>query len=216
MKRLLATFIAAAALSACSSGGEQSDSVTSTSTSTTRVTVPETSVPDTTTSTTLPEDNLPSNESEIVPTGKSVEVGGWKIEVLNVNLNATQVVVEANQFNKPPAEGERFVLAEVKLTYDGEELSVPADLTYHAVGPDGTLYDEFDAACGVIPAPLDQFEEVEKGGEVTGNLCWSVSNGHVDGLMLVVSPVFNEEATSVFLSLSPVRAEPAPTTTVAE
>ncbi len=126
---------------------------------------------------------------------ESGEQREWNIEVLDPIRDITEAVAEENQFNDPPEEGSRFMGAPVRVTYASGP--VPAslfELTFKAVGPSGVVLATFDPSCGVIPDELDTFAELFEGGAVEGNVCWSVPEGDIGDLTMIVE-VFLDDVT---------------------
>ncbi|HEX7099466.1 MAG TPA: hypothetical protein VF377_09490 [Acidimicrobiia bacterium] len=185
--------------------------VDSTMGETTSTTVPLTTVPPTTTQ---PDATsvLGTRESP-VPVGEIVELGDWRLRVAGVTPDATDQVLEENQFNEPPAEGRQFFMVHLEATYIGQESSnFWVDVSMKVVGPSNVAYESFEDSCGVIPDPIDDSGETFPGGSISGNACWSVSAEDAHGLVLIVEPGFSFDDTRAFLSLDPA-AEPSKAST---
>ena len=106
--------------------------------------------------------------------------------VLAVDTDAADEVLEKNQFNEPPVEGNRFVMWRIAVANAGEEVTASlGEVSFSVVGPSAVAYDAF-ANCGVVPDGLDVFRDVFAGGSLEGNLCWEVSNDDADALVLLV------------------------------
>ena len=154
-----------------------------------------TTVPAVTTSTTLPTTTTTSPPLEAgssrtspVPVGDTVQLGEWEITVNGFNPNATEAVMAENQFNDPPVEDRVFVLIEATFTYVGNDsATITFDTILSVVGVSGVTFSIGpDDRCGVIPDALDEWTEVFTGGVLSGNLCYSVPVGDVEGLVLIV------------------------------
>jgi hypothetical protein len=110
--------------------------------------------------------------------------------VTDVLLDATEAVLEEDEFNEEPEPGNQFLLVTLEATYVGDE--EPAnlfDLDFQVVGPSNVAYG-FDASCGLIPDEIDTFQDVFEGGTITGNLCWSVSTEDVGDLEMYAEAFF--------------------------
>ncbi len=127
---------------------------------------------------------------------ESGELRLWNIEVLEPLRDLTDAVAEENQFNEPPPADARFMGAPVRVTYvSGPAPASLFELTFKAVGPSGVVLATFDPSCGVIPEALDTFAELFPGGEVEGNVCWTVGSEDQTDLTMIVE-VFFDDATA--------------------
>jgi hypothetical protein len=120
-----------------------------------------------------------------VPLGTWVDFGdGWYVRVLNSTPDATQMVLDANQFNDEPADGNQFFIVEIEASYFGSG-SDRFDGSYRlrSVGPESVAYSTFSDSCGVIPNELDD-PEVFPGGVISGNVCWQVRSTDADSLIM--------------------------------
>ena len=141
-----------------------------------------------------------------VPAGVSAPVGGgWELRINSVTENADEVVIDANSFNDPPAEGRQDVIANITVVRTTE----PADLfeasfRLRLAGTvTDTTYTTFDtpARCGVIPEPVPDLEIIS-GESVTGNLCWQVLTDDLPGLVLF-NESFGEQDLGIWFALTP-------------
>ena len=93
----------------------------------------------------------------------------------------------------------------VQATYTGNgtdtSQSVLTALTFKALGPSNVTYDYSDD-CGVIPNELPSSKDVFKGGSVTGNICWVVTNAYAKALLQDVEPEFSVKTAPVFFALT--------------
>jgi hypothetical protein len=118
--------------------------------------------------------------------------------------NATQMVLAANIFNKPPPAGSQDVMVAVSATYNGTGSShLQSGYTLRAVGAANVAYTTFnEPTCGVMPEPnLDLNDpEVFSGGTVSGNAaCWVVPSSDVSSLVMFTAPFLTD--TNVFFAL---------------
>lgn len=126
--------------------------------------------------------------------GHKVRAGDYEIEVKGVKRNANEIVAAENQFNDPPAEGRRFYLVTVEITYVGKETGTPwAELRFSAVGKTNVSYQTFEDRCGVIPSALSDAGEMFPGGAVKANVCWSVKDEDAGNLVMYVDPSYNKK-----------------------
>ena len=84
--------------------------------------------------------------------GAVVQVGSWRLRVSAITPDGTDEVMEENQFNDPPPEGNQFFIASLEATYTGTESSTFwGDMTLKSVGDSKVAYEGGNASCGVIP-----------------------------------------------------------------
>ena len=127
-----------------------------------------------------------------VPIGLGYLFSEWSLDGWSVDLDGERTVRTYDPANRPPADGNAFVLASAELTYTGSDKGNPADLALHAEDTDGNTYDE---GCGRMPVPLLAPLEMEQGDSLTGQVCFEVPAQSVPGLLLVMqerrsSPVY--------------------------
>jgi hypothetical protein len=122
-----------------------------------------------------------------IAAGEWVTVGGVEVAVISVDRDAVDVVLEENSFNDLPGPGKRFVMWQVALANRSDtDLATFGAVSFTVVGDLAVSYEVFDANCGVVPDPLDQFRTVFPGGSLVGNLCWEVADEDVESLRLIV------------------------------
>lgn len=120
------------------------------------------------------------------PIGTEAPVGGgWTAIVNSVNLDATDVVLAANQFNEPPIAGSQYVLANVTITYNGTEASDSTGVRFQALGPSNVALDAGGSTYVTPPAPLEAFTEVFQGGSLTGDIVFEVPSADVGELVII-------------------------------
>jgi hypothetical protein len=129
-----------------------------------------------------------------LPEGK-----GWKLRVNKSVPNGTQLVLHANQFNDPPKPGHQFFIINVTLVYTGKgSQDVFSAGSLNAVGKSNVSYEPGSDDCGVVPGELDEFKKVFSGGQLSGNICFSVKNTDASSLLLYYEPLFSLKDTQVF------------------
>ena len=132
----------------------------------------------TATSTPLPLVGL--ERSNPIQAGQSLIVPeGWEITIVGSTADATQSVLDENQFNDPPDPGMRFTIVRVRMT----NVSAPdperhdAGFALRLVGSENLSYTTFTDSCGVIPDDIDNGpSEVFRNGTVEGNVCYQVGD----------------------------------------
>lgn len=217
------TVVTALVLSACSGSSSDSTVEAESSTSTAPVVVEATttttaaSTPPTTT-TTMAEVTTSSDDTSLenpLAVGAVTRTGDWSLRISSVTADATDLIMDFNDFNDPPANGEQFFMATLEATYVGDESSTFwTDMTLKAVGDSKVAYETFDAWCGSIPDPIDEAGETFPGGTITGNTCWMVSSEDAASLVMLAELSFSFGDERVFLSLDST-AEPLGESTAA-
>lgn len=105
---------------------------------------------------------------------------GWEIKLTGFIPNATQMVLDENQFNDPPQAGHRFTIVRLRMTNvsAGNPGDPDAGYAIRMVGSASVGYSTFGNSCGVIPDDIDnKSSDVFPGGSVEGNLCWETQEG---------------------------------------
>ena len=149
--------------------------------------------------------------------GAVVQAGSWRLRVSAITPDGTDEVMEENQFNDPPPEGNQFFIASLEATYTGTESSTfSGDMTLKSVGDSRVAYEGIDAYCGVIPDNIDDSGETFPGGTITGNVCWSIQSTDAASLVMIVEESFNFDDTRAFLSLDPTATPINETTSLEE
>ena len=98
------------------------------------------------------------------------------MQIVALDTDAWPEVQEENQFNDPPEEGDRYVMWTIEVENvrgsvdDYQDIN---DFDFEVVGSKNPVtYSPFSDHCGVIPDELRA--KLYKGGETSGNVCFSV------------------------------------------
>lgn len=131
----------------------------------------------------LARPRVPGGRDNPHPMGDVVRLeDDWDVEVLESHPDATERVLDENQFNEPPEDGHQFFIARVRATYRGEGSDRFDPFRLYAWGGSST-YTQFGDSCGVIPHDMGNNEQSE-GGSVEGNVCWEVPSDAADDLRM--------------------------------
>lgn len=131
-----------------------------------------------------------------VPLGEPAELDSWEVTLLSFELDATESLLAAEEFNDPPPEGMQYSLLRVRATFVGDGEGSPAmDLGFEVVGDDQRRYDESDCAVelSMLPEALYSEPDVFTGGVVEGHVCVLTPAG-------LGNPLVNVSATMSFES----------------
>jgi hypothetical protein len=125
-----------------------------------------------------------------IPMGETVAFSDhWEVTVTSVIPDATQMVLNENQFNDPPAPGHQFFITQVEATYTGPDYDrFDGRFRLRSVGREAVTYRTFSDRCGVIPNEIDN-PDTYTGGTISGNVCWQIRSGDAENLVM-----FNDDA----------------------
>lgn len=128
------------------------------------------------------------------PLGSVISDDEWELVVNSVNLDATEAVASANEFNDAAPAGEVYILANVTITYKGTDPSgaMPTQsIAYVTV--EGNTVNSFDSFA-VAPDALDSITTLYEGASTTGNVVLTAPAESVGQGVLAVSPsMFGEK-----------------------
>ncbi|MDQ0755034.1 hypothetical protein [Arthrobacter sp. B3I4] len=123
------------------------------------------------------------------PIGSAVESKDWRIVVNSVKLAATDAVMAADTYNKPPAAGSEYILVNFSATYIGNDANgqMPAFVSVEYVTPDGKTINGLDKLV-MAPEPIDTTSALYKGGTATGNKAIEVPSATAAQGVLAIRP----------------------------
>ena len=122
---------------------------------------------------------------------------GFSLWVEEVVEDATQIVLAENQFNDPPVPGNQFIMIRIKVKNNSPKTqSFVAPWRLSAVGNSNVEYNE---SCGVLPDDFDGFRDLFQGGELSGNICFTVKSSDVNSLVMYDDGYFGEN--TIFFAL---------------
>lgn len=130
------------------------------------------------------------------PLGSSVVGKDFTVKINSVNLNATDAVHAANEFNDAPDAGMTYALVNATVTYTGKDSAYAAEVQISYVGADGKVYNSFDKSV-VAPDPQLGADELYTGASTTGNVVIQIP-ASADGLLRVEPGVI---ADKVFVAI---------------
>ena len=143
-----------------------------------------------------------------VPLGTVVEIKNdepddhWEVAVTGVVPDATQAVLEENQFNDPPEEGNQFYMVTVRAKYLGpDSTEFGGRFRLRVLGDSGVVYTTYENTCGVIPDSLPD-PELFTNGTVEGSVCWQIASDDAQSLVMFLEPGFLSDGERVWFSLN--------------
>lgn len=123
------------------------------------------------------------------PIGSIIESRDWRVVINSVTLAATDAVVAANSFNKPPTEGSEYILINYSATYIGDDPDgqMPAFVSIEYVTANGTTVNGLDKLVAA-PGPIDTMSTLYKDATATGNEAIEVPTATAGQGVLAVRP----------------------------
>jgi hypothetical protein len=131
---------------------------------------------------------VPSGTREApVPLGQEAQVGWWKVKVVSASLDATQAILDANEWNSEPTTGSQYVLVSLEYTRtDHIAGTFWSEVTETFLDREGGWF--FEATVfPPNPMPLTIEDEgyiAEPGETHTGDLVFEVLSSQVSGGVL--------------------------------
>ena len=117
--------------------------------------------------------------------GSSYIVGAYELVVNGVDRDADERVVAMSPLNTPPAEGERFVIVELSITFTEDSgVGSAANFPFALVSGDAR-WESYPPPCGRVDDDLLETRLLRGGETVTANVCFAVDETAVDALALV-------------------------------
>ena len=128
-----------------------------------------------------------------LPLGSVIEGDEWTVTINSVDLDATDAVMGANQFNDAPAEGDVYILINYTVTYTGDDPDgqMPAMVGIDYVTGGGNTVDEL-GTIAVAPEAIDSLSALYNGASATGNEAIAVPTP-VDGVLAVSPGMFDDK-----------------------
>ncbi len=128
-----------------------------------------------------------------LPLGSVIEGDEWTVTINSIDLDATDTVMGANQFNDAPAEGDVYILINYTVTYTGDDPDgqMPAMVGIDYVTGGGNTVDEL-GTMAVAPDAIDSLSALYNGASATGNEAIAVPTP-VDGVLAVSPGMFDDK-----------------------
>ena len=162
------------------------------------------------TSTPVPVGLSRSNPIPFGETRTLVDAEEFAIWVTDLLEDGTQLVLDENQFNDPPREGHQFLIVRIHVRNTSAE-SKNFGTTLYLVGKSNIAYSQHEHRCGVIPDNFDIYREIFEGGELSGNICFSVQSSDIGSLVMYGDSGFLSNSKRIFYELPDEASVPAVT-----
>jgi hypothetical protein len=124
-----------------------------------------------------------SRSNPFQPNDTWLTPNGLEIAVESINLDAWNVVLAENQFNDPPAGGNRHLMINLNVSNKSGG-PTPIDVSqydFHIVGSTGLYRGQGSQRCGVIPNPVGA--TLYSGGALQGNICFEVGETETEFIL---------------------------------
>lgn len=124
------------------------------------------------------------------PLGTTLANDDWEVTVNSFTPDATAEVMAENQFNDEPEAGHTYALANLTVTYLGEDSGTPFEITVAYVTAGGNVVHTYDhSALGPDELPDN---ELYTGASATGNVVLHVPEGDA-GLLRINAGLLADE-----------------------
>jgi len=123
--------------------------------------------------------------------GSVIKGNDYSVTINSVNLNATDAVQAANEFNDAPDAGTVYALINATVTYDGKDSGSSALVGIAYVTADGNVLHSYDKLV-VGPDPILGADELYGGASATGNVVIQIPVA-ADGLIRVKPGIIADE-----------------------
>lgn len=145
------------------------------------------------------EEGDPDPEGDVGSRSNPVALGDtftsrdWEVTVVSFNPDATDEVLAANQFNEDPESGNVYALAEVEVTYIGDDSGIPwIDVSVAYVTEGGNVTKTSDIGL-VSPSPSFQdIGELYEGASDSGYKAFEIPKGE-EGLLRITPGIFGDD-----------------------
>lgn len=108
---------------------------------------------------------------------------GWQLVVTGVTADAWSGIHSDIPSASPPASDQRDFMVRVQATFQGQGTGAFTATRLALISSIQTSYDQLHNSCGVVPDMVPP-NLVTAGGEVRGNVCFTVRASDVDSLIL--------------------------------
>lgn len=123
--------------------------------------------------------------------GSVIKGNDYTVTINSINLNATDAVLAANQFNEAPDTGSVYALINATVTYTGKDSGLAALVGISYVSADGNVFDSLKKLV-IAPDPQIGADELYNGASATGNIAIQIPAA-ADGLVRVRPGVIADE-----------------------
>lgn len=133
----------------------------------------------------------PGSRENPVPLGSVVSGDEYDVTINGVDLDATDAVMAANEFNEAPPEGYTYIVVDAAITYTRAESGNAALVSIDYVTSTGEVLTSGDTLA-VPPEPVLGLDELYEGGTATGNTAIAIPAGDA-GLLRVRPGLLSDE-----------------------
>ncbi len=129
-----------------------------------------------------------------LPLGSTVAEGDWEITINSVNLDATDEIMEENQFSDEPEDGMVHILVNMTAKYVGDDPQGETPLIpVSYVSPEGKTYQSHEVVL-IEPDRFDMSTTLYDGADTSGNVGLSIPiEGKEEGTIVVQPDLYTDE-----------------------
>jgi len=126
----------------------------------------------------------PGSRQQPYPLGAPGTLGdAWQMQVTGVTPDAWSGIHSSIPSSIAPASDQRDYMVRVRAIYQGQGTGVFSAMRLALASGIQTTYDQLHNACGIVPDMVPP-NLVTPGGEVSGNVCFTVRAADIDALAL--------------------------------
>ncbi|WP_296149469.1 DUF4352 domain-containing protein [uncultured Corynebacterium sp.] len=134
-----------------------------------------------------------STRENPLPVGSTIENKDWKVTLNSVNLNANDDIKKANDYNKDPEAGKKYMMANITAEYVGDDPQGKQPLfTVEYISPDGQTVGQFETIV-LMDDDFDMSNTLYSGASTTGNIVYPIPEDNGDEGTLAIRLDFKEE-----------------------
>lgn len=134
-----------------------------------------------------------STRENPLPVGSTIENKDWKVTLNSVNLNANDDIKKANDYNKDPEAGKKYMMANITAEFVGDDPQGKQPLfTVEYISPDGQTVGQFETIV-LMDDDFDMSNTLYSGASTTGNIVYPIPEDNGDEGTLAIRLDFKEE-----------------------
>ena len=134
-----------------------------------------------------------SSRENALPVGSTIENDDWKVTLDSVNLNANDDIKKANDFNKDPDAGKKYMMADITAEYIGDDPQGKAPMiTVEYVSPSGESVNQFESIV-VIDDDFELSKTLYSGASTSGKMVFPIPESDGDEGTLSIQLDFKDE-----------------------
>lgn len=129
------------------------------------------------------------------PVGSAITEGDWTVTVNEVTLDATQAVLDEDEFNDPPPAGSQYLMVNITALYEGADPQgeTPSPRIEYVTASGNTIND-YDHFAYLPESEFNSGNTLYQGASTTGNLVFAVPTEDVtEGVLAIRAHVLGDD-----------------------